>query len=403
MEFRQSSKLAEVSYEIRRPVMEYADQLEKVGHNVFRLNIGDPAMFGFEVPEEILHDLIRDLPRAHGYCDSRGILPARQAVVRHYRNRGFPDVDVDDVFLGNGVSELFTMAIHALLEAGDEMLIPSPGYPLWAAVTALAGGQAVHYVCDEQADWLPDLADMEAKITDRTRAIVIVNPNNPTGAVYPRELLEGILDLARRHQLLVFADEIYDKILYDGAVHHCVGALAPDVVCLTFSGLSKAYRVGGFRAGWLVISGPRQHAKDYIDGLNSMAGIRLCPNVPGQYAIRAALGGRPSITDLVLPGGRLREQRDRAWQKLTEIPGVSCFKPQGAMYAFPRLDPAVYHIHDDAKLVVDLLLREKVQVIQGTGFNWIRPDHFRILTLPNVDYLDTAIGRIGRFLSGYRQ
>jgi alanine-synthesizing transaminase len=403
MEFRQSSKLAEVSYAIRRPVMDYANQLEKAGHSIFRLNIGDPAMFGFEVPEEILHDMIRDLPRAHGYCDSRGILPARQAVVRHYRNRGFPDVDVDDVLLGNGVSELFTMAINALLEDGDEVLIPSPGYPLWTAVTRLAGGKAVHYVCDEEADWFPDLADMAAKITDRTRAVVIINPHNPTGAVYPRELLEDILDLARRHHLLVFADEIYDKILYDDAVHHCAAALAPDVVCLTFSGLSKAYRVGGFRAGWLVISGPRQHAKDYINGLYSLAGMRLCPNVPGQYAIRAALDGRQSIADLVLPGGRLREQRDRAWQKLNEIPGVSCVKPKGALYAFPRLNPAVHKVHDDGRLVLDLLLREKVQVMHGTGFDWIRPDHFRILTLPNVDYLDTALGRIGRFLAGYRQ
>jgi alanine-synthesizing transaminase len=283
------------------------------------------------------------------------------------------------------------------------VLIPAPDYPLWTAVTSLAGGRAVHYLCDEGAGWLPDLADMAAKVTDRTRAVVIINPNNPTGAVYPRELLDGILDLARRHHLLVFADEIYDKIVYDGAVHHCAAILAPDLFCLTFNGLSKAYRVAGFRSGWLLVSGPKQHAKNYLEGLATLAGTRLCPNVPGQYAIQAALGGRQSITDLVLPGGRLHEQRDRAWQRLNEIPGVSCVKPQGALYAFPRLDPAVHKIHDDEQLVLDLLLREKIQVVQGTGFNWPHPDHFRILTLPRADDLDAAIVRIGRFLAGYRQ
>ncbi len=403
MEFRQSSKLAGVSYEIRGPVIEYADQLEQAGHSVLRLNTGNPALFGFEAPEEILQDIIRNLPHAHGYSDSRGILPARRAVVQHYQNLGLQDVTIDDIFLGNGVSELVTMAVQALLEDGDEVLIPAPDYPLWTAVTSLAGGRAVHYLCDEGAGWLPDLADMEARVTDRTRAVLIINPNNPTGAVYPRELLEGILDLARRHQLLVFADEIYDKILYDDAVHHCVATLAPDLFCLTFNGLSKAYRVAGFRSGWLLVSGPRQHAKNYLEGLATLAGTRLCPNVPGQYAIQAALGGRQSITDLILPGGRLHEQRDRAWQRLNEIPGVSCVKPRGALYAFPRLDPAVHKIHDDEQLVLDLLLREKIQVVQGTGFNWPHPDHFRILTLPRADDLDAAIVRIGRFLAGYRQ
>jgi len=403
MEFRQSSKLAGVSYEIRGPVIEYADQLEQAGHSVLRLNTGNPALFGFDAPEEILQDIIRNLPHAHGYSDSRGILPARRAVVQYYESLGVADVGIDDVFLGNGVSELVTMAVQALLEDGDEVLIPAPDYPLWTAVTSLAGGRAVHYLCDEAAGWLPDLAGMSAKITDRTRAVVIINPNNPTGAVYPRELLDGILDLARRHQLLVFADEIYDKILYDGAVHHCVATLAPDLFCLTFNGLSKAYRVAGFRSGWLLVSGLKQHAKNYLEGLATLAGTRLCPNVPGQYAIQAALGGRQSITDLVLPGGRLHEQRDRAWQRLNEIPGVSCVKPQGALYAFPRLDPAVHQIHDDEQLVLDLLLREKIQVVQGTGFNWPHPDHLRILTLPRADDLDAAIVRIGRFLAGYRQ
>jgi alanine-synthesizing transaminase len=403
MEFRQSSKLAGVSYEIRGPVIEYADQLEQAGHSVLRLNTGNPALFGFDAPEEILQDIIRNLPHAHGYSDSRGILPARRAVVQYYQNLGVADVGIDDVFLGNGVSELVTMAVQALLEDGDEVLIPAPDYPLWTAVTSLAGGRAVHYLCDEAAGWLPDLADMSAKITDRTRAVVIINPNNPTGAVYPRDLLDGILDLARRHQLLVFADEIYDKILYDGAVHHCVATLAPDLFCLTFNGLSKAYRVAGFRSGWLLVSGLKQHAKNYLEGLATLAGTRLCPNVPGQYAIQAALGGRQSIAELVLPGGRLHEQRDRAWQRLNEIPGVSCVKPQGALYAFPRLDPAVHQIRDDEQLVLDLLLREKIQVVQGTGFNWPHPDHFRILTLPRADDLDAAIVRIGRFLAGYRQ
>lgn len=403
MEFRQSNKLSEVCYEIRGPVIEQADALEEAGHSVLRLNTGNPALFGFEAPEEILQDMVRMLPQAHGYTESRGILPARRAVAQHYQQRGFPEADVDDVYLGNGVSELVSMSVQALVEDGDEILIPAPDFPLWTAVTTMAGGKAVHYVCDERADWLPDLDDMAAKITSRTKAVVIISPNNPTGAVYPRDLLEGILALARRHGLMVFSDEIYDKILYDGAEHHHVGALAPDLVVLTFSGLSKAYRVAGFRSGWLLVSGPQRHARSYLEGLGMLASMRLCPNAPAQYAIQAALGGRQSIKDLVLPGGRLHDQRDKAWQKLNEIPGVSCVKPKGALYAFPRLDPAVHKIHDDERFVLDLLLREKIQVVQGTGFNWPATDHFRILTLPRADDLDAAISRIGRFLDGYRQ
>ncbi|MCQ6556144.1 pyridoxal phosphate-dependent aminotransferase [Streptomyces sp. C10-9-1] len=403
MEFRQSSKLSEVCYEIRGPVVEHANALEEAGHSVLRLNTGNPALFGFEAPEEIVQDMIRMLPRAHGYTDSRGILSARRAVAQRYQAMGLDDVDVDSVFLGNGVSELVSMAVQALLEDGDEVLVPAPDFPLWTAVTTLSGGKAVHYLCDEQSDWNPDLADMAAKITDRTRAVVIINPNNPTGAVYPREVVEGILDLARRHGLMVFADEIYDRIVYDDAVHHPAAALAPDLVVLTFGGLSKTYRVAGFRSGWLVVSGPRRHARDYLEGLTMLASMRLCPNAPAQYAIQAALGGRQSIEELVTPGGRLHEQRERAWQRLNEIPGVSCVKPKGALYAFPRLDPKVHPIHDDEKFVLDLLLREKIQVVQGTGFNWPRPDHFRILTLPHADDLDAAISRIGRFLGGYRQ
>ncbi|MEV8586152.1 pyridoxal phosphate-dependent aminotransferase [Streptomyces sp. NPDC051180] len=403
MEFRQSSKLNEVCYEIRGPVIEHANALEEAGHSVLRLNTGNPALFGFEAPEEIVQDMIRMLPRAHGYTDSRGILSARRAVAQRYQAMGVAEVDVDDVYLGNGVSELVSMAVQALLDDGDEVLVPAPDFPLWTAATTLAGGKAVHYLCDESAEWYPDLDDMASKITDRTRALVIINPNNPTGAVYPKEIVEGILDLARRHGLMVFADEIYDRIVYDEAVHYPAASLAPDLVVLTFGGLSKTYRVAGFRSGWLVVSGPKQHARSYLEGLTMLASMRLCPNAPAQYAIQAALGGRQSIDELTAPGGRLREQRDRAWEKLNEIPGVSCVKPKGALYAFPRLDPAVHKIHDDEKFVLDLLLREKIQVVQGTGFNWPRPDHFRILTLPYADDLDAAISRIGRFLSSYRQ
>lgn len=403
MEFRQSNKLSDVCYEIRGPVIDQANALEEAGHSVLRLNTGNPALFGFEAPEEIVQDMIRMLPQAHGYTDSRGILSARRAVAQRYQALGLPDVTVDDVFLGNGVSELISMAVQALLEDGDEILIPAPDFPLWTAVTTLAGGRAVHYLCDESAEWYPDLDDMASKITDRTKAVVIINPNNPTGAVYPREIVEGILALARRHGLMVFADEIYDQIVYDDAVHHTAAALAPDLVVLTFSGLSKSYRVAGFRSGWLVVTGPKQHAKSYLEGLMMLASMRLCANAPAQYAIQVALGGRQSIRELTAPGGRLREQRDRAWEKLNEIPGVSCVKPKGALYAFPRLDPKVHRIHDDEKFVLDLLLREKIQVVQGTGFNWPTPDHFRILTLPYADDLDAAISRIGRFLAGYRQ
>ena len=402
MEFRQSSKLRDVCYEIRGPVVEQANALEEAGHKVMRLNTGNPALFDFEAPEEIVQDMIRMLPQAHGYTDSRGVLSARRAVAQRYQGFGL-DVGVDDVFLGNGVSELISMAVQGLVEDGDEILIPAPDYPLWTAVTTLAGGRAVHYRCDEQADWYPDVADMASKITDRTKAVVIINPNNPTGAVYPREVLEDIADLARRHNLLVFADEIYDQVLYDDAEHAPMATVAPDLVVLTFSGLSKTYRVAGFRSGWMVVSGPAQHAADYLEGLAMLASMRLCANAPAQYAIQAALGGRQSIRELTAPGGRLREQRDRAWEKLNEIPGVSCVRPRGALYAFPRLDPDVHKIHDDERFVLDLLMQEKIQVVQGTGFNWPEPDHFRILTLPYADDLEVAIGRIGRFLSSYRQ
>jgi alanine-synthesizing transaminase len=401
--FAQSSKLQDVLYEIRGPVHAHAARLEAEGHRILKLNIGNPAPFGFEAPDVIMRDMIQALPYAQGYSDSRGILPARRAVVTRYEVvDGFPRFDVDDVYLGNGASELITMTLQALLDNGDEVLIPSPDYPLWTASTSLAGGTPVHYLCDETQGWQPDIADMESKITDRTKALVVINPNNPTGAVYTSEVLTQIVDLARKHELLLLADEIYDKILYDDAKHINLATLAPDMLCLTFNGLSKAYRVAGYRAGWLAITGPKDHASSFIEGINLLANMRLCPNVPAQHAIQVALGGHQSIDDLVLPGGRLLEQRDVAWTKLNEIPGVSCVKPAGALYAFPRLDPEVYDIEDDEQLVLDLLLQEKILVTQGTGFNWPAPDHLRIVTLPWARDLAAAIERLGNFLASYR-
>jgi alanine-synthesizing transaminase len=402
MQVTQSAKLANVCYEIRGPVLRQAKRMEAEGQRILKLNIGNPAPFGFEAPEEVLQDVILNLPNAHGYGDSKGLLSARRAVVQYYQQKGVGGVDIEDVYLGNGVSELIVMAMQGLLDNGDEVLIPAPDYPLWTAAVSLAGGRPVHYVCDEQAAWLPDPADVEARITDRTRAMVIINPNNPTGAVYSAEVLESLVEIARRHNLVVFSDEIYDKILYDDAVHTSTAKLAPDLVCVTFNGLSKAYRVAGFRTGWMVISGAKQHAESYIEGLDVLANMRLCPNMPSQYAVQTALGGYQSINDLVLPGGRLLEQRDTTWKLLNEIPGVSCVKPSGALYAFPRLDPKVYPIVDDEKFVMDLLVSERVLVVQGTGFNWASTDHFRIVTLPRVVDLEDAIGRIARFLSTYR-
>ncbi|MDQ6715285.1 MAG: pyridoxal phosphate-dependent aminotransferase [Actinomycetota bacterium] len=402
-EIIQSTKLADVCYDIRGPVLDEAKRLEDEGHRILRLNIGNPAPFGFEAPEDILVDVIHQLPTAQGYSDSKGILSARRAVAQYFELKNVEGVGIEDIYLGNGVSELIVFAMQALLNNGDEVLIPSPDYPLWTAATSLAGGRPVHYVCDEGADWAPDIDDMASKITDRTRAIVVINPNNPTGAVYPDEVLQSIVDLARRHELIIMADEIYDKILYDDTVHTSVAALAPDVFCLTFNGLSKAYRVAGFRSGWMGISGPKHHAGSYIEGLNILANMRLCANVPAQHAIQTALGGHQSINELILPGGRLLEQRDRAWELVNEIPGVSCTKPKGSLYLFPRLDPKVHQIHDDERFALDLLREQKILVVQGTGFNWGRPDHFRIVTLPRVHDLEEAIGRIGSFLATYSQ
>ncbi len=402
--FAQSTKLQDVLYEIRGPVHAHAARLEAEGHRILKLNIGNPAPFGFEAPDVIMRDIIQALPYAQGYSDSKGILPARRAVVTRYELvEGFPYLDVDDVYLGNGVSELITMTTQALLDNGDQVLIPAPDYPLWTAATSLAGGTAVHYLCDETNGWMPDIEDLESKITERTKALVIINPNNPTGAVYTREILTKMVELARKHQLLLLADEIYDKILYDDAEHISVASLAPDLLCFTFNGLSKAYRVAGYRSAWLAITGPKDHAASLLEGVNLLANMRLCPNVPAQHAIQVALGGHQSIDDLVLPGGRLLEQRDVAWTKLNEIPGVSCVKPKGALYAFPRLDPEVHQIHDDDQLVLDLLLNEKILLTQGTGFNWPEPDHLRIVTLPWARDLAVAIERLGNFLVSYRQ
>lgn len=402
-EFRQSGKLDDVCYDIRGPVLEHAKQLEDDGHRILKLNIGNPAPFGFEAPAEILTDMIGNLPSAIGYSDSKGILSARRAVAQYYQTKPIPGIGVEDIYLGNGVSELIVMALQALLDNGDEVLIPAPDYPLWTAATSLAGGRAVHYLCDEQSDWFPDVDDLESKITDRTKAMVIINPNNPTGSVYSREVLERMVEIARRHQLIIMSDEIYDKILYDGAEHYSAATLAPDLFCLTFNGLSKSYRVAGFRSGWLALSGPKSHVRSYIEGLDVLANMRLCPNVPSQHVIATALGGYQSIDDLVLPGGRLLEQRDAAWELVNQIPGISAVKPKGALYLFPKIDPTIHPIVDDQRMVLDLLLDQKMLIVQGTGFNWPRPDHFRLVTLPRVEDIVDAVGRLERFFASYQQ
>jgi len=400
----QSAKLRDVLYEIRGATLTEAARLEAEGHAVLKLNTGNPAAFGFEVPHQIVRDVIAAIPTAHGYSESQGILSARRAVVTRYETEpGFPQFDVEDVFLGNGVSELITMVMQALLDEGDEVLIPAPDYPLWTAMTSLSDGKPVHYRCDESTGWQPDLEHLESLITARTKALVVINPNNPTGAVYSRETLAALADIARRHSLLLLADEIYDRILFDDAVHVPLASIAPDLLCLTFNGLSKTYRVAGYRSGWMVVTGPREHAKGFLEGIQLLASTRLCANVPAQHALQAALGGVQSIEALVAPGGRLHEQRDIAWRGLTSIPGVTCVRPSGALYLFPRLDPEVHQIHDDARLVYDLLVSEHILLVQGTGFNWPDPDHLRIVTLPEARVLAEAVERLGNFLASYRQ
>lgn len=398
-----SSKLDNVCYDIRGPVLKHAKRMEEEGNKILKLNIGNPAPFGFDAPDEILVDVIRNLPTSQGYADSKGIYSARKAVVQHYQKKGIRTLDVEDVYIGNGVSELIVMAMQALLNNGDEMLVPAPDYPLWTAATSLSGGNAVHYICDEQADWLPDLDDIKKKINKKTRGIVLINPNNPTGAVYSRDFLLEVIELARQHNLIIFADEIYDKVLYDGATHTSIATLTEDVLVMTFNGLSKAYRVCGFRGGWMFLTGPKHLAQGYIAGLDILSSMRLCANVPMQHAIQTALGGYQSLNELLLPGGRLLEQRDRAYELLNQIPGVSCVKPKGAMYLFPKLDKKKFNLKDDQKLVQDFLIQEKVLLVQGTGFNWPEPDHVRIVTLPHVETLEIALGRFERFLNTYRQ
>jgi alanine-synthesizing transaminase len=399
----QAGRLSNVRYDIRGPVLRRARQLEAAGHEIIKLNLGNPAPFGLDAPEDVLNEVVKHIADAQGYSDARGIQPARQAVAEYFDRRGVAGVTADDVYLGNGVSELIVMALQALLDTDDEVLVPSPDYPLWTGAINLCGGHAVHYRCDEQAGWQPDLEQLASRISARTRALVIINPNNPTGALYSRETLLGMLDIARRHGLMVFTDEIYDQILYDGAVHSPAAALAPDLLVLTLGGLSKTYRLAGFRSGWLVVSGPRADAADYLDGLELLANMRLCPNVPAQHAIEPALGGRVDITHLLQPGGRLWDQRDHAWRAMTAIPGVTCYRPAGALYLFPRLDPEVYPIADDERMMMDLLEQQHVLLSHGSGFNLPTTDHLRLVFLASVPLLDDAIGRIAAFLSGYHQ
>jgi alanine-synthesizing transaminase len=400
---QKSAKLANVLYDIRGPIMDAARQMEEEGHKIIKLNIGNLAVFGFDAPEEIQLDMAHNLANSSGYSDSKGIFAARKAVMHETQKQGIPGVTLDDIYLGNGASELITMATNALLDNGDELLLPAPDYPLWTAAASLSGGTPVHYLCEEANGWMPDLADIRGKITPRTKGIVVINPNNPTGALYSDELLKAIVEIARAHNLVIFADEVYDKVLYDGAKHTAIASLSEDVLTLTFNSLSKSYRSCGYRAGWMVVSGDKKPAADYIEGLNMLTNMRLCPNVPGQYAIQTALGGYQSINELVGEGGRLRRQRDLAYDLITAIPGVTCVKPTAALYMFPRLDPKVYPIADDRQFFLELLQETRVMLVQGTGFNWATPDHFRIVFLPHEDDLREAVGRIARFLEHYRK
>jgi alanine-synthesizing transaminase len=400
---QKSTKLANVLYDIRGPIMDAARQMEEEGHKVIKLNIGNLAVFGFDAPEEIQQDMIRNLPNSAGYSDSKGIFAARKAVMHYTQQQGIKGVTLDDVYLGNGASELIAMATNALLNEGDELLLPAPDYPLWTASAALSGGTPVHYLCDEANGWMPDLDDIRRKITPATKGIVVINPNNPTGALYSDDLLKAIVAIAREHGLVIFADEVYDKVLYDGVKHTAIASLSDDVLTLTFNSLSKSYRSCGYRAGWMVVSGDKKDALDYIEGLTMLSNMRLCANVPGQWAIQTALGGYQSINELIQPGGRLRRQRDLAYELITAIPGVTCVKPQAALYMFPRLDPKMYPIQDDRQFFLELLQETRVMLVQGTGFNWRQPDHFRIVFLPHEDDLREAVGRIARFLDNYRK
>jgi len=400
---KKSSKLDNVLYDIRGPVLDEAKRLEEDGFQVLKLNTGNPAPFGLLAPDEIIHDMIRNLQTTQGYCDSKGLFSARKAIMQYCQQKRIMDVDVEDIIVGNGASEVIVMSMQALLDSGDEILIPSPDYPLWTASVNLSGGKAVHYLCDEESNWFPDLDDIKKKISKRTKGIVIINPNNPTGALYPKELLLQIIEIARVHNLIVFSDEIYDKILYDGNVHTSTASLADDILFITFNGLSKAYRIAGFRVGWMIISGNKNIAKDYVEGLVMLASMRLCSNVPGQSIIQTALGGYQSIFDLTKPGGRLCEQRDISYKLINEIDGLSCTKPQGAFYCFPKIDIKKFNVTSDERFILDLLKSEKILMVHGTGFNWHQPDHFRVVFLPRVDELKDALSKMGKFLSTYKQ
>ncbi|KEY91238.1 aspartate/tyrosine/aromatic aminotransferase [Candidatus Photodesmus blepharus] len=398
-----SLKLDNVCYDIRGSILKHAKRMEEEGEKILKLNIGNPASFGFNAPDKILLDVIQNLPASQGYCNSKGIYSARKAIVQYYKKKGVHTLNVDDIYIGNGASELIVISMQALLNNGDEMLVPAPDYPLWTASIALSGGKAVHYICDEAADWYPDLIDIKKKITSKTRGIILINPNNPTGSVYSYDFLLKISEIARQHKLIIFSDEIYEKILYDGMVHTPIAAIAEDVLVVTFNGLSKAYRVCGFRSGWMLVTGPKHMAQGYISGLEMLTSMRLCANVPTQHAIQTALSECQSSNELILPGGRLLEQRNYAWKLVNQIPGISCVKPKGAMYLFPKIDTRMYNIKDDQKMILDFLIQEKVLLVQGTGFNWPKPDHFRMVTLPHITDLETVIYRLEQFLSTYSQ
>ncbi len=402
-QFNKSSKLDDVAYDIRGPVLEEAMRMRANGEQILRLNTGNPAEFGFTAPDEVIRDLIHNARKSEGYSNSKGIFSARKAIMQYCQLKKFPNVDIEDIYLGNGVSELIVMSMQGLLDNGDEVLVPMPDYPLWTAAVSLAGGKAVHYVCDEAADWYPDLADMESKVTSRTKAIVLINPNNPTGALYPKEILEGIIDIARRHELIIFSDEIYDRMVFDGAVHIPIATLAPDLFVVTMNGLSKSHRICGFRVGWMVLSGPKKHVKGYIEGLNMLSNMRLCSNVLAQQVVQTSLGGYQSVDELLMPGGRLYEQREFITKAINDIPGLSAVKPKAGLYVFPKIDREIYRVDDDEQFVLDFLKQEKVLLVHGRGFNWKDPDHFRIVYLPRVDELAVIQEKMTRFLRQYRR
>lgn len=402
-EIRKSSKLDNVLYDVRGPVVDEANRMIENGMEVLKLNIGNPAPFGFSAPEEVIQDMILNIRDSQGYSDSKGIWAARKAIMQYSQIKNLPNVTMNDIFTGNGVSELINLCLQALLDSGDEVLVPSPDYPLWTACTHLSGGKAVHYICDEQSDWYPDIADIESKITDKTKAIVIINPNNPTGAVYPIDILLKIADVARRHDLVIFSDEIYDRLCMDGLQHTSIASLAPDLFCVTFSGLSKSHMIAGFRIGWMCLSGPKEHAKDFIEGIKMLSSMRLCSNVPAQSIVQTALWGYQSVNEYVKPDGRITRQRDYIYKALNDIPGISCVKPRAAFYAFPKIDTKVFNIYNDEKWALDFLKEKRVLIVPGSGFNWKEPDHFRVVFLPRIEQLEVAMGKLKDFMSTYKQ